>query len=155
MSTIDLSNVKAITKAIDSVARRGKKLDDDIQDIALACINHCEQHGDITLIGRLYLSMPRGARKNALAAWAVEFGKVVPNGGDNKKEQPFLYDKDGATDMTGAVDKPWFEFKPEPAPADALDLKVALEALIKRATKEAGVIEGQGKLLAKLEQLAA
>ena len=91
MTKSKIMDKAAIEKAIDSIAKTGKKLDGDIQAAAVGCINHIETCGDVRLFNRLFLAMPKGARKGALTQWALAFGKVEANTGDNKKEQPFIY----------------------------------------------------------------
>ncbi|CAB1282911.1 Phage protein [Xylella phage Cota] len=140
-----------IEKAIDSIAKQGKKLDGDIQAAAVGCINHIEACGDVRLFNRLFLAMPKGARKSALTQWALAFGKVEANTGDNKKEQPFTYAKDKTTDLAGAIGNPWYDFAPEKAPDEMFDVRKALTALLNRAGKAQNVNDAE--LLAKLRTL--
>ena len=151
MTKSKIMDKAAIEKAIDSIAKAGKKLDGDIQAAAVGCINHIEACGDVRLFNRLFLAMPKGARKGALTQWALAFGKVEANTGDNKKEAPFIYAKDKATDLAGAIGNPWYDFAPEKAPDEMFDVRKALTALLNRAGKANNVNDTD--LLAKLRQL--
>lgn len=146
-----ITDSKAFIAACASIAKRGKLLDNDIQTAALSAINHAELHGDIGFVNRLYLSMPAGSRKAALTEWLVHHGKVQANAGENKKEMPFLFDKQRTTDMAGGLANPWFTFKLDKAPDEVFDIVGAMHQLLKRA---------QGKnvdalALAKVENLVS
>lgn len=131
-----ITDRKALETAIESIANRGKKLDADIQLAGLSCLNHLEQHGDITMVNRLYLALPQGARKAAMSAWLLNFGKLAANGdATTKKEKPFIFDKTKATDLDGAEETPWFTFKPDAAPDQIFDVVKALHALLAKAAK--------------------
>lgn len=129
-----MTDAKVIGKAIESIANRGRKLDADIQHCALSVIAHVEAHGDVTLVNRLYNAMPAGTRKAALVAWLLTFGKVLANDDKaSKKELPFVYNKQGKTDMDGAIANPWFNFKKDKAPDEVMNLNDSIKALLKRA----------------------
>lgn len=136
-------------KACAGIAKRGAKLDADIQHLALSAIAHVEEHKNPHFVNKLYTSLHAGARKSALSFWFLKYGKVAANGGDNKKELPFVLDKEKHTDMAGATQEPWFMCKPDAEPDQVFDIAAALRAVIKKA---------QGKnvddlALAKLENL--
>lgn len=145
-----------IESSIKAIATKGKTLDALIQATALSCINHIELHGDVTLFNRLFLAMPKGARKSALTAWALAFAKLVANTGDNKKEQPFSYDKTKATNLPEAAANPWFDFAPDKAPDEVFDVIAALNGLLKKAGKATtikgdAVLEALRKVQAEME----
>lgn len=131
-----ITDVKALDAAIVSIGKRGKKLDDDIQLAGLSCIAHTEKCGDIGPVNRLFLALPKGARKNAFAEWALMFGKYVLNEGATRKEMPFLFGKEKVTNMEGAQDKPWFECKPEQDVLTVVDIPGMVAALLKRIQKD-------------------
>ena|SRR5690625_4561164 len=145
-----ITDIKALNTAIDSIARRGKKLDEDIQLAGLSCLNHIDQHGDVTVLCRLFNAMPRGSRRNALAAWAAAHGKVQVNvDSKTNKEKPFLFDRTRGTQLEAAAESPWWDFKPERPLEEEFDFEAALAALFNRArkAKEQGItIKGQDKL---------
>lgn len=131
-----LTSAAVINKAIDSIQRRGKKLDDDIQLAGLSCLNHIEQHGDDTLLNRLWGAMPRGSRRNALIEWALKYGKVKLNEDKGTaKERPVVYNREGGTDLDGAIEQPWYECKPEKPALEEFDFEAAYNALIRKAMK--------------------
>lgn len=142
-----------IEKNIESIRKTGQKLDKLIQDTGLATIEHVEAHGDVRLVNRLYLALPKGARKAAFTEWLLAHAKVQANAGENKKEAPFVYAKEKTTNIAGAVQKPWFDFKPDPAPDQVFDVMKALTALLNKAGKANEVTDPA--LLAKLQAVVA
>lgn len=136
---------KAVLALIMQIQANGKLLDDEIQLAGMSVIQHIEEHGDITLACTLYLAVPKGARKAALSAWLMTYGKLVPNTGKNMKEQPFMFKRDGVTDLEGAEQKPWYEFKLDKAPDAVFNLTESIQRLLQRvdAAVQKGVsIEG-------------
>lgn len=154
-----ITDLKALDKAIASIALRGKKLDADIQLAGLSALNHLDLHGDMGPLTRLFFALPKGARGNALMDWAQTFGKVTINVGPDRKEKPFLYNKEGKTDLGGATEKPWYECKPTKDPATEFSLAGMLARVIKQAEKAAneGVTldANHDEIMAKLKTLAA
>lgn len=135
-----MRTAKEITASINSIKLAGQKLDDKIQSVALEVLEHIEEHKEASLACKLYQAMPKGARKNALVAWFLEFGAIKVNTGKTKDDIPLVFAKDTATDITGATANPWFNFKKEKAPSEEFDFDKALASLIKKAKKamEAG-----------------
>lgn len=155
--TPKFQNAAAIEKAIASIHNRGKKLDQDIQDCGLSILSHIDKCGDVTVFWKLYEAMPRGSRRNALVDWACSFGKLAVNLDDaTKKDKPFVYSKDKATNIEGAVEKPWFEFKPEKALDEEFDFASKLASLLRQAAeaeKRGTTIKG-ADVLAKLRAVS-
>lgn len=139
-------------KACDSIAKRGAKLDAEIQHLGLSALAHVDEHKNPHFINKLYLSLHAGARKSAMTAWLLAHGKVQANAGDNKKELPFVLDKERTTDMAGAAANPWYDFKPDAAPDEVFDVVAAVRAIIKKAGKAKNV---DASHLLKLENFAA
>lgn len=111
-----------IVEAIRSIEGRGKKLDNDIQLTGLSVLAHIAKHGEVSLFIKLFNAMPQGSRRNALVAWAVDLGQVSVNmDKDTKKEFPFLFNKEGTTNLEGAEKYPWYSYKPEAAPSEAFN----------------------------------
>lgn len=132
-----LVGTAAIGKAITSITKRGAKLDADIQHCALSILAHVDQHRNITLVNQLYLGMPKGSRKAALTEWLLAFGKCKANEGDDKKTVPFLFDDTRKTNLEGAVERPWFDFKPDAAPDVSFDYYAMLMAVMAKGEKAA------------------
>ena len=146
------STTSDLTKAIESIARRGLKMDADIQDAALSCLARIQEHGDVGFLNRLYLSLSKGTRTAALAEWAAKYGKVKINMDKaSNKELPFVFWKEGNTDYEGAIAEPWFKCKPNKPLDEEFDFVGKLEALIKHAQKA----EAAGKPIKGLERLHA
>lgn len=101
-----------VDKLIASIKGRGAKLDHDIHSAAMACLFHADKHGDITLMNRLLLAMPKSTRRNALAQWAVKFGKFKPSEDTAAQATaPLAFDKSNSTDFDGAQAMPFWDFK--------------------------------------------
>lgn len=123
-----ITDTKALTTAINSIASRGKKLEADIHVAACSCLHHADAHNNADPMLRLLAALPNLARKNALIAWAQDFGKFTVN----EEGTGLAYDKTKSTDLEAAQAKPFWEYKPE-APFKAFDLQAELARLLKRA----------------------
>lgn len=146
-----IKDKKQFEAACASVAKRGTKLDADIQLLALSAVDHLIEHKNVHYINKLYTSLSAGMRKAALTEWMLKYGGVVANGEGNKKEVPFICDRAKVPNMAGGAEEPWYMCKPDAEPDQVFDIVAALAAVIKKA---------QGKqhdplLLAKLENFRA
>lgn len=132
---LDKAGIEAV------IVKLGKNtLDNDVQAALLGCIQHIEQHGDITLLNRLYLAVPQGTRKSAITAWVLAHGKVEANAdAATKKAAPFKFSRDRTTNMVDGMAKPWYSFKPDNAPDEEFDVVKALAALLNKAGKAKSV----------------
>lgn len=147
-----MKDIKTIKAAIKSIRERGAKLDNDIQLTALDTLQHAGAHGDVTLVNELYLAMPAGSRRSALAEWLITFGKVKANEGKNKAEQPFKFAPDKTEDFETGRATMWHTMgSPEKNPEEVFDLQKALAALLKKASKAGSVSDDA--LLGKLRAL--
>lgn len=154
-----ITDMKALDKAIVSIANRGKKLDSDIQLAGLSCLDMIEKHGNIGPMNRLHAALSKGARKNALLEWGVTFGKLSLNEGADKKESPFVFNREGVTNMALAVENPWYDFQPEKAIVLEFSLQAMVAQLIKKAedaAKRDGAVldDTHNEKLAALKALA-
>lgn len=127
-----ITDAAALNKAIDSIESRGKKLQQDIHVAALSCLQYAEQHGDVTLMQRLIVALPASTRKNALLAWASDFGKFAVS----EDGKSVIYNKHGKTDLATAEATPFWEYVAEPA-FKPFDIAAELAKLVKRAEKAA------------------
>lgn len=141
---LDAAGIEA---AISSITKSGAKLDALIQQAAVSVVAHIEDCGDITLANRLQVSMPKGSRSNALAAFLLATGKlkarVLPEGASKTAkaavaDMPFVFHKEGKTDLVAAQAKPWYEFK-KPASVAAefgeKELKAGIMRLVLQVDK--------------------
>lgn len=148
--TVKFTNSADIDKAIASIKSRGAKLDADIQTCALSILAHIDKHGDITKFTALFEAMPKGSRRNALVAWACEFGKLAVNlEPETKALKPFLFKRDAETNLASAAGKPWFDFKPEKPVDEEFDFASQLQRLLQKAQKA----KDAGKPVKGLEML--
>ena len=122
-----------IDKQIALITKAGAKLDAFIQGTAVDVLEHYSEHSDTKLVNRLYLGMPKGARKAALTEWLLAFCAVVPN--ENKaqaKEQPFIHSRDKVTDVEGGKAKMWYECRLDTKPADVFDFQKFVKLALKK-----------------------
>ena len=141
-----------INKQIALITKAGAKLDAFIQTTAVDVITHYAEHCDTGLVNRLYLGMPKGARKAALTEWLLAFCAVVPNlNKATAKEQPFIHSKDKVTDVEGGTAKMWYECKLDAKPADVFDF----QKFVKQALKKYGEAETTTMTAEQAHALAA
>lgn len=130
----------AISEAIDSIARRGKSLDRDIQVAALSAMQHHSEHGDVTLINRLVVSMPKGSRVNALRTFIETFGAVVYD------KNKFVHSKSKTFRLDDAMQVLWTDFKPETAYQPITDPAKLVNSLIARLEADVDKLGSQSKV---------
>lgn len=121
-----------LNAAIESIARRGKRFDNDVQTAALSCMHHHANHGDVTLTNRLVEAMPNGSRVNALRAYIETFSAVAWD----EEAKAFKHDKTRKHRLDAASETTWVEFKPEAAYKPIDDPMEALSNLIGRFDKD-------------------
>lgn len=117
-------------KLLDSIKSAGAKLEVDVHTAGVSALYHAGEHGDIGFMVRLIDVLPGFARRNALIAWAIAFGKFQPS----EDGKSVAFNKHGTTDLDKAEKQPFWEFKPEPA-FQPFDLQAELAKLLKRAEK--------------------
>lgn len=141
-----------VNKSIESIKNRGAKLDRDVHSTALACLWHVQEHGDITLMNRLLLALPKSTRRNALGKWAVQFGKLKLN--EDKaaaKEVPLLFNREGKTDIAGATAMPFWELKNVAEGGAEWNFDSYMNGVIKVLTKQAESNPKAKELLATIQ----
>lgn len=131
-----------IKRAIKSINTARTKLVDQIQQAAIAVINHAHIHGDVTLASDLCLAVGNGMKHEALRLYLSEFGPMAPNDDkETKASAPMKFAKskrvegDDLADMLErAAAKAWFDFKTE-KPAEAFSFAADLHKLLGRLEK--------------------
>ena len=156
MATFKLiTGTASINKAVESIARRGLRLDNDIQRAGVSIIAHVRDHGDTTLAVALVKAFPRGLRVKALVAWFNEFSPMtveLTKAGVtvelDKKRTP------ADSKIDEAIASPWHSFKKETV-KDVVTLESLIEKFEKAVVKLAkggGCDElAAGKLIAAVE----
>lgn len=132
-----LQGAEAINKEIAGIQSAGAKFDARVQDCALACLEHMDQHGDHTLLVKLYQALPKGSRRGSMAAWIMAFSKLVANTDKaTKAEKPFLVDKKKQNKLVDAALTMWHAAgKPEQEPDQVFDINKAVQAILAKAKK--------------------
>lgn len=163
-----ITDQKALKGLIARIKTAGAKLDTNIQVAGLSALQLIEDHSDIMAAEQLVEAMPRSARKHALVEWMLAYGKVRKLSKENPddidaiaKGRVFAFDRKRKTDIDGACEKPWYEFKPERPLAEAFDAQAAAMSLMNRINNAANknipvehkaeAVEALKELIAKLE----
>ena len=150
-----MKTTEQLNKAIQSLATRGRRLDNDFQKTGLDVLEHFAQHHDVGLVNRLFLAVPRGGRKSAMADWILTYFAVSANtDAKTKTDAPFRNDKEKHNDAEGAAADPWYDHKPEPAVDELFDVQKAVAALLRKASKAKGLKNGDRKVLSAIAQAA-
>ena len=127
--------LKALNRAIDALGKSNQAVEATIQQLGLACMAHCEQHGDTMPMNRL-INVLRRTQFQAFMEWALAYGKFSKNFDKaTKASQPVSYDKTKVTDIEAATTKAWFMFADDKAKAiaKAFDFQAAMMQLLKKA----------------------
>lgn len=133
-----------VTKLIVSIKSRGAKLDSDIHRAGVSCLHHAAEHGDVTLMQKLIDALPKSARRNAVIAWAVEFGAFEAD----EKGKNVVYSRESKTRLDDAIKTAPWEFKPEPA-FKPFDFEKELSRLLKRAEDAVAANDERHKVTAE------
>lgn len=157
------TSIEAINKAISSIELRGKRLDADIHVAGVSVLAHIAQHSDTTVLDRLVLALPQGARKHAFMEWALAYGNVrLLDKADSVEAEAinngrlFKLDRTKEYNEADAILNAWYKFKPEAPLLTAFDVHAATQALVKRytkASKDGLSIEGKAEAMAALRAL--
>ena len=127
--------LKALNRAIDALGKSNQAVEATIQQLGLACMAHCEQHGDTMPMNRL-INVLRRTQFQAFMEWALAYGKFSKNFDKaTKASQPVSYDKTKTTDIEAATAKEWHMFADDKAKAiaKAFDFQAAMMQLLKKA----------------------
>lgn len=163
MQTKLITESKALNAAIDSIAKRGARLDADIQVAGLSCIDQAIKHGNTLPMDRLYNAMPKGSRRLALVEWLLAFAPVTVLDKRADKDaiaagRVFKLDREKGSDIEAADATPWHEFKKEREAVDAFDVLASVESLIKKweaAMKKGLTVEHKAEAIARLKEVIA
>lgn len=142
MTKITIIAGDKLVKFIDDVCVNHKKVEGQIHVAAVSCLFHANEHRNADMMMRLMAGLGGSVRRNALIAWAVEYGKLEATA-DGKSVQfaEKAHEGDDAKlywekRLELAMAKPFWDFKPE-APFQAFDLQAQIQKLIKQAEKAA------------------
>ena len=124
-------NIKDLSSKIKLIRTTGAKLDALIQEVAVGCIEHAAEHGDVRPANQLWDAMPNGSRRNALGMYLCQYGAIRVNTGKDKDQARFKLKKDFETDAAKAARVMWYSFKPEKDLAEEFNLHGKLQSLLK------------------------
>lgn len=140
-----------IDKAIIKIRTNGAALDALIQATGVEVLEHYAEHKACELVNRLFLALPAGSRKTAMASWLLAYGAVKVNtDAVTKKDRPFVKDDTKETKPEAAAEDMWYNHKPEKAIDETFDLQKAVRALLKRAGTAGKLEHGDGDTLKAL-----
>lgn len=128
-------DIKQLSSKIKLIKTNGAKLDALIQEVAIGCIEHAAEHGDVRPANQLWDAMPNGARRNALGMYLCQYGAIRVNTGKDKEAARFKFQKEFETDITKARAVMWYSFKPEKDLAEEFNLHGKLQGLLKAYNK--------------------
>ena len=151
-------NIKELSSKIKLIRTNGAKLDALIQAVAVGCIEHAAEHGDVRPANQLWDAMPNGSRRNALGMYLCQYGAIRVNTGKDKDQARFKFKKDFETDAAKAARVMWYSFKPEKDLAEEFNLHGKLQSLLKaynKALSDGQAIKATPDEIQVLESLAA
>lgn len=126
--------IDALNKAIDSCNKRAANVMEDYQGVGVQALMHLEKTGDVGAINRIIAGMPKGAKINAMASWAMAHGALEVNkDAATKKSMPLRYTKAKKTNVEAAIGDKWYTHMPEKAIDEVFDLSKALASILARA----------------------
>lgn len=144
-------DISALRKAIKEIGATGAKLDALIQETAVGIIEHHAEHKATVLVNELFLALPKGSRKTAMASWLLAYASVVVNTDANTKtDRPFVHDSTKADKPEAAAEDMWYNHKPEKAIDETFDLQKAIASVLARAGKAGVLKHGDGDTLKAL-----
>lgn len=127
---------KAINGKIKTIANRGASFDKLVQEVAEEVIVHIEEHGEVSLACKLFLALPAGSRRLSLAHWFLKFGKISINTAKGQsKTIPFVFNKDGTTNLEEGKKLAWFDAKKAKTLAQEFKLDDKIDRLLKDVAK--------------------
>ena len=151
-------DIKQLNTLIARIKTGGAKLDANIQEAALACLEQAEQHGNVIPANKLWQALPNGSRRNALGVWLCKYGKIRINTGKDKDENRFRFDKQGQTDMQGAAQTMWYSTTAERPLEREFNLTSKLLNVLQQYRKhvnELTLTEQEQQVVMLLERMAA
>ena len=153
----------SLDSRIDAVIKGSNGIAIAIHGVAVECLAHFAEHGDLSKAQRLVDGLHSACRPNALRAWFVKYGPISYSAKTNR----FTKDKsDDAKELNldGANASPYFSDTKEQTVAALLDITKAdalfaatikrLEKALKDDTIEAGSVEAIRNRIAAMKAFA-
>lgn len=132
-----LESQKEIMAGVRSIKTRGASLDLRIWQVAASAVLHSVKHNECSTLDRLYNSMPKGARRERLAAWVVDNSGITLYKGKTEG-RVFSVRADSHADAEALLSSPWYDHARDiDTEPKQWDFNAALQRVLKRAMKEA------------------
>ncbi len=130
----DAGKVNKLSKSIEG---RGKTLDIDIHSAAVAALALSDMHRDANSMKLLLNAMPKGSRRETLAAWVAAFGNIIVSKDKDKLFQCKMLPVEDClpVDLAKAKATPFWDAKEKVDAGAFNDLAACkmLESFLKRA----------------------
>lgn len=137
-----------VRNAIKTVIASAGQLQTQIHELGLECLEHAEEHGDVTLADLMVKELPKGQRVEALKVWFETFSPIRWNGkgevGQLKKEAknytPY--------DLEAAAATPYYSLTQEKKPQtlsleNLINIVQGLEKRIDKAEENGAIADGE------------
>lgn len=147
------TTVDGIRAGIKSVLNRAVTWRNDVQAVAVACVNHAQVHGDWTLLRDLIEGITKtdGINKSKLKGWAEQFCHGSFEEDDKGELKLYFDDGHGVKDIDveGAAGTNWFEWKParKDTSKSLEEIRASVFKMLTASLKADKVTEEEGKSL--------
>jgi hypothetical protein len=127
-----------LVKLIAGIAGTSKKLDTTIHVCLISLLKHAHDHGDVTLVNRLFDALPKGSRLKVYFTWVEQFSpikvsRIKATYGHCKVPKGWTADQ---FDILGAMAiTPWDLADPNKGDAAAWDFETLVGFVAKKAAK--------------------
>jgi hypothetical protein len=156
--SVKYNTVEKMHAGVKSVIGRAKSWRNDVQQLAVATLNHAHVHGDWTILRDLVegVSQSDGVNKTALKNWAEHFTgaelTAVKDPKTSKSELKFLFPEGKGVkdiDVEAAAAVEWFKYRNPPADKskDLDEIREALVKMLLASVKTEKVTVAQAELL--------
>lgn len=162
----EANSLAAINKMIGVIARSANKLNEQIHNCGLMCMEHTKEYGDALPGARLVDAMPMSHRRSLLIQWFAEYSPItIAKDGKTQKMKGHLRgskeEREELWNIQGAKATPFYalqgvEREPDVPTYESVHDNVV--AFIKRIEKKAEAIEdveGKAKALDEIAKFKA
>lgn len=154
-------SLEAAASLADSIKRRGKAFDRDVQSLCLTAIGYANTHGDVTIANRILPAIPAGSRKQAIVNLLEGLGCLKYDAKskmfNHTKREDVLRDPVAIVEALAHRNNFWTNYTPEPTIVSNLDALEAVHKLVKRLQSAAdkGTVIDSPEVFARLVEMTA